>query len=80
MKQPQDEFRRKICPVCGKPFECYTDTWCYHRTPFGKSKKYLCSWKCLNEFDSIRLKQRKPSGRKPKGGMSDAKRRYDETD
>ena len=68
MKQLQEDYKCKTCPVCGKEFFCYTTTWRYHRTPYGHSRIYLCSWKCLNEFDRIRLTQVKPRGRKPKKG------------
>ena len=66
MKKPQEEYKQKTCPVCGKVFFCYTDTWVYHRTPFGKSKLYICSWKCLNNFDKARKANWKRRGRKPK--------------
>lgn len=64
----REHYKKKTCPVCGKEFFCYTETWWYKRSPFGQSKVYLCSWTCLNEFDRIRLTQVKPRGRKPKKG------------
>ena len=43
----------KVCPVCQKAFHIdlgWVDRWAYKR---GRSsgRIYLCSWKCLNNYD-----------------------------
>lgn len=59
-------FHEKTCPQCKKKFMCWTDTWTYARTPYGKSKKFFCSYSCLRKYDGEREKERKPRGRKSK--------------
>lgn len=60
-----EHFRKRTCPVCGKEFYCYIDSWAYHRQPNKGEKKYFCSWSCLNKFDAVRIKEWKKRGRKP---------------
>ena len=74
MKHKDQHCRKWECPQCKKEFYCYIDTWVYTRQPNGSNKLFFCSWKCLNAFDAVRIKQRKKRGRKPKEQSDDRQR------
>ena len=39
------------CPMCGKVFLLYEETWVYKRRLSHDSTKYFCSWHCLQKFE-----------------------------
>lgn len=39
-----------VCPVCGKHFVRLTEEWAYKTGGKGLSRKWFCSWKCLNDY------------------------------
>ena len=61
-----------ICPVCKKEFDVlYPDKWAYKRRRTGEHKYYMCSWKCLTEFDK---RKEKPDLKRAKITLEQKKR------
>ena len=44
------------CPICGKVFLLYEDSWVYKRKINSERTKYFCSYGCMNKFDLTRPK------------------------
>ena len=67
----EDDYRRRVCPQCGKEFTCFIKTWVYCRQPNGKERMFFCSWSCLNAYDQERAKTRRKPGRKPRAELEE---------
>lgn len=48
--------KERKCPICGKPFLLYEETWVYKRRINSERTKYFCSYGCMNKFDLTRPK------------------------
>ena len=61
-----------ICPVCKKEYEVlYPDKCAYKRRRTGEHQYYMCSWKCLTEFDK---RKEKPDLKRAKITLEQKKR------
>ena len=63
----------KICPICGKQFMFYEETWVYKRRRKEQGTKYFCSYGCMNKYDlqhpkPIAVEQREAIIRMIRGG------------
>ena len=43
----------RTCPICGKVFLLYEETWVYKRRPNQKPTEYFCSWGCMQKWDQL---------------------------
>lgn len=61
-----------ICPVCKKEHDVlYPNHWAYKRRRTGEHQYYMCSWKCLTEFDK---RKEKPNLKRAKITLEQKKR------
>lgn len=50
----------RICGMCGKEFTVlYPDLWRYHRQNEKGLRIWMCSWKCLREYEAKKIKETK---------------------
>lgn len=56
MAQVPFNGKDRKCPICGKTFLLYEETWVYKRRVKGDRTKYFCSYGCMTKFDDSRPK------------------------